>query len=224
MRMTINIKGYKMAKKKVRQITRVALVIDRSGSMQSILQPARDAILEQVNTIKANLDKCDDTYLTVVSFDSSVEEILNGVRVTEDLWVDPKEILIPRGLTAMNDGVMKAIQLLSDKRATSGTAYLVIVVSDGMENSSTIKTPQLSEKIKELEATGRWTFTFMLANQDIHEAAKNLNLDWGNVAAFDASTNGVVTASTLMVNSMNTYFSSRSKGVLRSSTYYQSNT
>lgn len=209
-----------MAKKKVKQITRVALVVDRSGSMRSILEAARSGLFEQLNTIKNNADKSDETYLTLISFDNEITTHFDGVNIKKLKEVDINKVIDPRGTTAMNDAVMTAIDLLKKKRDTSGTAYLIIVISDGWENASKTPTYKLSERIKELEGTGKWTFTYMLSNNDIHKVAKDLNLDMGNVAAFEYTSAGTKDAFATMAMSTGTYFSSRAAGQLRTSNFY----
>lgn len=209
-----------MAKKKVKQITRVALVVDRSGSMRSILEAARSGLFEQLNTIKNNADKSDETYLTLISFDNEITTHFDGVNIKKLKEVEINKVIDPRGMTAMNDAVMTAIDLLKKRRDTSGTAYLIIVISDGWENASETPTYKLSERIKELEGTGKWTFTYMLSNNDIHKVAKDLNLDMGNVAAFEYTSTGTKEAFATMAMSTGTYFSSRAAGQLRTSNFY----
>lgn len=211
-----------MAKKKVKQITRIAIVVDRSGSMRSIKDAAAAGLDEQLTTIKLNSDKSDETWVTLVRFDHEIDVVFNN-KNAKDLETDlGANIVDPRGMTAMNDAVMKAINLLQEKKDTSGTAYLIVVISDGMENSSETKSNVLSETIKKLETTGKWTFTFMLSNQDIRNVTSKLGVDFGNVAQFTSTTldtkHAFGTVSTATAN----YLSTRSGGVLRSNVFYSS--
>lgn len=212
-------KTYKRRKKKVKQVTRVALVVDRSGSMDSILEAARGGLKEQINAIKANADKSDETYVTLISFDGEIITHFDG-QDAKNLNVDPSRIIIPRGSTAMNDAVMKAINLLESTEKTDGTGYLVVVISDGYENASKTPKGQLSNRIKELEAQGNWTFTFMLANQDIHTFSKDMGINIGNSYAFAATNTGTAKGFTTMANATATYMQDRSFGLLRKDSFY----
>lgn len=209
--------------RKVKEITRVAVVIDRSDSMRSILVPTRNGLSEQITAIRQNAKKCDETYVTIISFDHEIVVHENNVNVNDLSNINPEAIVVPRGMTAMNDAIMKAIEVLQGPKKTKGTGYLVIVLSDGWENASKTSSAAVSSHIKELEATGQWTFTFMLSNQDIHVVAKKYNLDMGNMAAFTSTTLGTTQAFNTMVNSTVNYFHERSRGLRSVKTFYNNN-
>jgi uncharacterized protein YegL len=212
----------KLTKKKIlKNITRIALVIDRSGSMAPIVDAARNGLMEQINTIKSNADKGGTTYISLISFDHDVITHFDAVNVKKLMDVDPTSIIVPRGTTSLNDAVKKAIDLLSAQPDTDTTANLIIVISDGEENSSSIKTNEISGMIKHLESTGKWTFTFMLANVDIHAVTKNLNLNTLNVNSFKSTAAGTTEAFAAMSDATSTYFSVRSAGITSVNNFYE---
>lgn len=207
-------------KRKVRPITRIALVIDRSGSMSSIVSAARGGLTEQINTIKLNADKGGTTFVSLVSFDDEIVTHFDAVNVKKLPKVDPEKIIAPRGMTAMNDAIKKAIDLLSAQPDTEGTANLVIVISDGEENASKIPSNELSSAIKKLEETGKWTFTFMLSNVDIHAVSSKLGINMNNIQTFAYSSAGTTQAFASMSDSTTRYLNMREMGVTAVDDFY----
>lgn len=202
-----------MAKaKKSNKKTHIAIVVDRSGSMGSIRKSALDGLNETINGIILDGNLGGETDVTVVLFDHEIETVLENVPASM-LTTFSEEDYVPRGTTALFDGIRQAVDAITDIDETEDTGYLVTVISDGYENAS--KTPQveISALIKQLEAQGNWTFNFMLANQDIHQFVATMGATLGNVASFAATDQGVNAAYSTMTVSNSSYLRSRSKGV-----------
>ncbi|MDA2923165.1 hypothetical protein MYX65_00660 [Acidobacteria bacterium AH-259-L09] len=130
----------------------------------------------------------------------------------------------PDGMTAMLDGVAATIDKLElqDDIRESQVAVLMLIISDGMENNSRIETYEsVSERVKRLSATGRWTFTYLGSNQDLSQAAQNLNIPVGNVQAFASTPMGTKTAYASMSTGTQSYFERRATGQTQTSSFYQ---
>lgn len=198
--------------KKGSKKTHIAIVVDRSGSMGSIRKSALDGLNETINGIILDGNLGGETDVTVVLFDHEIETVLENVPASM-LTTFSEEDYVPRGTTALFDGIRQAVDAITDIDETEDTGYLVTVISDGYENAS--KTPQveISALIKQLEAQGNWTFNFMLANQDIHQFVATMGATLGNVASFAATDQGVNAAYSTMTVSNSSYLRSRSKGV-----------
>ena len=68
------------------------------------------------------------------------------------------------------------------KEEDTGASYLVIIMSDGEENSSIkVSSKELAEKIQKFQATGRWTFTYIGSNQDLSKIQQVLNIPHGTL-------------------------------------------
>lgn len=174
-------------KPKPKCIKHIALVLDKSGSMSSLTNEARSAFNEQIKTIKGQKQK--DVAVAVVQFNDLVDPV--GFKNAKNVSQLSDSDYVPDGMTAMLDAVGKTIEALECEMCKNDTA-LVIVISDGMENSSRDYTYEsLAEKIKTLQKTKRWTFTYMLANQDLSKVTKALGVPVGNVAAYTASATGL---------------------------------
>lgn len=207
-------------KAKVKKITRVALVIDRSGSMSVIRRQAWSGINEQLKLLKDNAKKGGDTTVSYVQFDTEIETLFANKKAQELQQIKEHEYE-PRGGTALYDALGQTIVNLSGLPETDDTGYLVVVISDGEENSSKDwKGGALKAKIQELEKTGKWTFTYMLSNVDIGSVQTNLGAHAGNISTFVSTPTGMTYASTVISTSSQTYLQQRSKGISGSLNFY----
>jgi hypothetical protein len=106
------------------------------------------------------------------------------------------------------------------------TSFLVVVVTDGEENSSqkyglrNEGPERMAALIKELEETKRWTFVYLCANVDPTKIQKTLGLSANNVRGFAASSHGVQTISADTSDSMTQYFTGRSRGMTSTPDFY----
>ena len=92
-------------------------------------------------------------------------------------------------MTALLDGIGKSIEAIRrkyDQEIREDLASVVIVIlTDGGENASKFYTRNLiAETIKELDATGKWTFSFLGADLDAVSASDNLNIRKENIISF----------------------------------------
>lgn len=189
--------------------TYIALVLDESGSMYDILEQAQSAVEEQIKAIQENADKGGETFVTLVPFSTSV---MPGVPLTPAADVRAPKL---RALasTALNDGIAEAINRIDARMPTEGDhAALVVVISDGYENSSRTTQQTISNRIKELEQTGKWTFMFQLANVDIHEAQVSYGAQAGNMASWTSDHVGTQRMGSLASVAHSHYLTARAAG------------
>lgn len=195
--------------------SRIAIILDRSGSMDMIRGATVEAFNSQVKAIKKAAKKL-DTRVSFITFSDLVD--------LPRVWNEPVETLrpltyndyIPGGSTAMYDAVGETLNRLTalPEALETDTSFLVVVLSDGQENSSRIHTAHsVAERIKTLQSTGRWTFTYIGANQDLSEVSRTLNIPIGNTMAFVASNAGVVYASHTHNTATSNYLRSVTNGV-----------
>jgi len=211
-------------KKKVTQNnkkTYVAMVVDKSGSMNSLYNNALGAIKEQLDTHRKYGEQGGDTRVTLIQFDTDVKVYYDKVPsfAIDDFTAEDYR---PAGGTAMFDAIGKAIEALTTGvKETDDTAYLVCVISDGEENSShKWNSVTLQNRIKQLEATGRWTFVYMLSNVDIKEYANKLGISTNNVRGFTFTPDGFSNASLTLNESSNAYYANRSVGLRSTANFY----
>jgi Mg-chelatase subunit ChlD len=207
--------------KKAKKVTYVALVVDRSGSMGTVQQAAYTGINEQIKSLRDNASKGGDTFVTYVQFDNVID-LLFDKKPAKDLVDIRQDQYQPRGSTAMYDAVWTAIKRLKDGvTETADTGFLVVVISDGYENASREVTgTQLAAEIKLLEASGKWTFSYMLSNQDLKVVQQTLNLSIGNMASYVNTSTGTVDAFLRSADSTAQYLNTRSKGITAVKDFY----
>ena len=166
--------------------TYVAIVLDRSGSMHTISEEAVEGYNTHIKKFKENTEE-QDVEVSLVTFNSEVYEhywLDNAKNVEMANQADYN----PGGTTAMLDAMGYTIDKLQESTdvANEDNAYLVITISDGCENASNhVDRNRLAQKIATLQATGRWTFTFMGCDGSyLREFAQTTGIPMANMAMF----------------------------------------
>ena len=190
--------------------THITLVVDRSGSMGSILGDAQGGLntfLDQQATLGVNnpLVRCT---LTLVEFDDKYTVVHEFADIK---GAAPSYKLVPRGSTALLDAMGKAATVTGEKLASlpedkrPGQVFFV-VMTDGGENSSR-------------EWTKQQVTNLLKTNQDVYGwQVMYLSADLN--AAHDAAAYGV-SASTTLLSTMGSYGAAvitNSNAILRSRT------
>lgn len=145
--------------------THIAMVLDRSGSMESCRKATIDAVNKYLLEARqdANMKEADFELLT---FDSqSIDTVRNGapINVTDISAED----YVPRGGTPLYDAIGRGISGLDGKLANAGSGKaILVIVTDGQENASRkYNHSSISELIKGRQATG-WLIVFLGAGLD----------------------------------------------------------
>ncbi len=160
-------------KSKKTQTTRILVVQDRSGSMQSRVKETISGFNEYVDDLAQ--DNSDEAFLTLVQFDDEylVTEEDTPVAKVKSLNEDT---FVPRGMTALLDAVGRGITDLK-KRMNDDDRALVVIMTDGGENSSSEYTrDQIQKMIRDCEKEGNWTFVFLGAGTDSWSGGSMLGL------------------------------------------------
>ncbi|MNQ78428.1 von Willebrand factor type A domain protein [compost metagenome] len=174
------------------------VIADRSGSMESI----RDDAIGGFNSFLEEQQKVDGkANLTLVLFDDRYEVPVKSVDIRK---VKPltRKTFVPRGMTAMNDAIGKAVAELFE---IAPEKAVVCIITDGAENSSKEFTnQQVKDKIKEVEAKG-WQVVFLAANIDAFSAGGSLGINSATTFGFAANAKGVQDAYATMSASTRAY-------------------
>ena len=168
----------------------IAVVLDRSGSMQAV----RDATIEGFNGWLADIQgSAPESITSVILFSTESLRFYDRV-MAKAIRPLTREDYRPDGFTALYDAVGEAVDALAATMTKpKKDRALVVIITDGQENSSRqMNRETLRAKIAELEATGKWTFTYLSAHADAWNDAMNLGIRAGNTAQYDvADTLGV---------------------------------
>lgn len=164
-------------------LTDITLVIDRSGSMESIRSDAEGGINTLITEQAKQPGEC---RVTLVQFDTEYEFLHQGVKAAEC----PPYHLVPRGSTALLDAVGRAISETGARLAAMPEAerpgLVVFVIStDGQENASREFTrDQVKQMIAHQQLVYKWEFTFLAANAEAFAEAGGMGISAEQAAQF----------------------------------------
>ncbi|MBQ8204516.1 MAG: VWA domain-containing protein [Alistipes sp.] len=164
------------------------IIIDESGSMQSIKRAAIDSVNETIQTIRSAEQKHPEQehYVSLVSFNDDVKTIYDCVEVEQVKEIND-ETYQPSCCTALYDAMGISLSKLR-KRVAESDKVLVTVVTDGYENASKEYSGKaIKTLVDELKAKG-WVFAYIGANQDVEAVAATISIT--NVIQFEANPSG----------------------------------
>lgn len=174
-------------------LTEIACIIDRSGSMQSI---ATDAIGGFNSFLENQKTHSGQASFTLVLFNHDYEVIYESCDIHTVKMLDATTY-IPNGTTALLDAVGRTIddlgmRLYNTPEYERPGKVIVAILTDGVENVSKDYTlDRVSERIKHQQEKYRWEFLFLAANQDAIAAATEMSIQSKNAINFDATGTGV---------------------------------
>jgi len=202
-------------KKMARQKTYVCIVLDQSSSMASTKEQAIQNYNEQIDQQKLN-SKDQDIFSSLITFNESVFEHHWCVPASE-LKTATNEDYVPGGMTAMRDAVGYAIRKLQQTvKPDENTSFLVVVISDGMENASKhFSIPQLRELVDSAQKTKDWTISYMGCSEDyLKEVSRQTGVAVANMAAFTNKNSRMYNfASAQQTNKLDDYYKARVGGM-----------
>lgn len=176
--------------------TEIVVVLDRSGSMQSVKADTIGGFNQFLDTQKqAPGEAC----ITLAQFDDVYEVVYSGKPVKE-APILTAETYQPRGSTALYDAICKTIdetgkrlELLSEDARPSLVVF--VIQTDGFENCSrTFKIADVNERIARQRDTYKWQFVYLGANQDAIAEASKFGITPGFAMSYGASPTGTKAA------------------------------
>jgi uncharacterized protein YegL len=185
--------------KKANDTTLLVLLVDRSGSMESIRTDMEGGIKTLLKEQSAEAGTC---LVTIAQFDTEYDLLFNAVPVDE--LGDYR--LVPRGATALLDAIGKTIgdvkERLASLPAKKQPDVVFAVVTDGLENSSMEWTrDQVLSAVKDRVDAG-WAFTFLGADQDAIQEGERLGLEAAGSLTYGKSRTGAAGAMRSLSRSM----------------------
>ena len=164
-------------------LTDITMVVDRSGSMESIKSDAEGGINSFIDQQK---QEPGEALLTLVQFDTDYEFVHTGKPIKQVSAFK----LVPRGSTALLDAVGRAInetgaRLAAMEESQRPGLVVFVIVTDGQENSSKEFTRErLRQMIEHQQSVYKWQFTFLAANQDAFAEGASMGIAQDGIAAF----------------------------------------
>ena len=161
------------------------IIIDESGSMQSIKTAAIDSVNETVQTIRSAQKKHENQehYVSLVTFNDDVKTIYE-CELVDEVKELTAETYQPDCCTALYDAMGISLNALR-KKVADDDKVLVTVVTDGYENASKEYSGKaIKALVGELKAKG-WVFAYIGANHDVEAVAATISIT--NVMNFEAT-------------------------------------
>ena len=186
------------------------IIIDESGSMQSIKTAAINSVNETIQTISAaqKRNENQEHFVTLVSFNDRVK-ILNSCAPVDEVKELTAETYCPTCCTALYDAMGISLNALR-KEVADDDKVLVTVVTDGYENASREYSGKaIKALVDELKAKG-WVFAYIGANQDVESVAANLSIT--NTMSFETTDEGVGVMNQRLRYSRDCWYDSVEKG------------
>ena len=166
-------------------------IVDQSGSMAGSEAQTIEGFNSQLLTLQRLKSEFPENeyVVSVTYFEDEVMDIIKFQPV-ENVSLLNRENYKPGGLTALLDGMGKSITAVKEKYGrdleNDEASVVIVVLTDGGENASKFYTrPLIGEMIKDLDATGKWTFSFLGADFDAVRASQDLNIRRENIMSFD---------------------------------------
>jgi len=185
--------------------TQIVCILDRSGSMSSIMS---DSIGGFNTFLKQQKELPDEATLTVALFDDKYELLYDDVDIKKVKDITNKE-WFPRGVTALYDAIGKTINNVKATHAKLGVEapakVLVCVVTDGHENASREYSRSDVQKLIQDCEKDDWNFIYLAANQDAFAVGSSFGISYGNTYTYTASADGVANMSMTLNNASVNY-------------------
>lgn len=169
----------------------IVVILDRSGSMQTI---ATDAIGGFNRFIEEQKKVDGECSVTLVQFDDRYETVFENIPLSE---VRPltSETFIPRGMTALNDAIGKTIDMVAKRHTCAecnkNTKTIYAILTDGQENCShQFNTAGINDKISHARDEHGCEFIFLAANQDAFATGMQLGISANDTFNYTADAVG----------------------------------
>lgn len=171
-------------------LTLIAVLLDRSGSMQSIKSDTEGgfrAFIEEQRKVPKTIE------VTLARFDTEYECVYANRPLAE---VPPLD-LQPRGMTALYDAVGRLVtdvgaELAKRPEPERPGTVIVVVLTDGHENSSREWShTAVKSLITQQQDVYNWNFLFLGANMDAVAIGTQMGFDPSNSITYAAAPQGV---------------------------------
>lgn len=176
--------------------TDISIVLDRSGSMESIRRDtigSYNAFLNDQKTVSG------EATITLAQFNDAYEVVHHAIPLADapDLTL---QNYVPSGSTALLDAIGRTIDETGGRLAAMPEAdrpenVVFVILTDGEENSSRHYSPErINDMIRHQSEVYRWQFVFLGANQDAIMTAGRLGIGAAQAMTFAASPAGAQAA------------------------------
>ena len=172
--------------------TRIAIVLDRSGSMES----CKESTVAGFNEfIRAQKEIPGEATVKLVQFDDQYETVFD--KPLKDCPELTQNTFVPRGSTALLDAQGRTIVELGQELAAlpeseRPSKVIVVTLTDGLENASKeYNLDKIGAMIREQRDKYNWDFVFLGANQDAIATAAAMSIPLPSAMSYSTSKAGI---------------------------------
>lgn len=204
----------------------VGFSLDMSGSMGHVVESARKDYNDNLNTIKGeSIKNGQQTYISVMKCgvgrpagNELIHEVVDSYRVNP---MNSFDYRADGSSTPLFDSVMGLIDSFEARTDVNNinASYLLMVVTDGEDNSSRTSAHELSRRIRALQATDRWTFVFRVP-RGYKNSLINLGIPADNILEWELSSKGMEKSSQATTQAVGNFYASRAAGMTSSVSFY----
>ena len=195
--------------------THISVILDRTGSMESI----RDDTIGGFNTfLKDQKAQPGTATLTLVQFDTQDPyEVIHRFEPIKDVPELTRETYVPRASTPLLDAIGRGINDLEKsiaelKGEDRPSRVIMVVITDGRENSSReFHKDQIEKMIKERADKDDWQFVFLSADLAAMGDAMSVGIHADAALLFEKSGKGASRAWASLSSRTSDYRSARKR-------------
>lgn len=172
--------------------TRIAIILDRSGSMESCKESTVSGFNE---FIRNQREIPGEATVKLVQFDDQYETVFD--KPLKDCPELTQHTFVPRGSTALLDAQGRTIVELGQELAALAESerpskVIVVTLTDGLENASKhYNLDKIGEMIRQQRDKYNWDFVFLGANQDAVATAAAMSIPLHSAMSYSTSKAGV---------------------------------
>lgn len=174
----------------------IALILDRSGSMESIKTDTIGGFNKFLDSQKRVDGKC---RISLYQFDDRYDVVYENKDIQDAPLLDDKTF-VPRGWTALLDAIGRTVNDLGSRlnklpEKERPQKVMVVIMTDGAENTSKeFSREKIFEMIKHQTDKYSWNFIFLGANQDAIATAQSYGIGANSTLTYAASSVGTKSA------------------------------
>lgn len=214
----------------VRPKTHFIILLDRSSSMDNIIDPVIKAFNDQVAVVREQA-LSQDISVSLITFASHVDSPTYFAAMPAAMKPLSRHDYRPNGMTALFDAVgdgITRLQALPDANDPN-TSFLVIAITDGGENQSfQYNASRLNALMNQVQMidhrlplpASRWTLAFLVPPHAKENFCRQFQVSPGNVREWEATRHGMEQASVATQSAMRSYFTGRASGQASTGKFY----
>lgn len=180
--------------------TDITIVLDRSGSMESIRTDTIGGFNRFLADQQAIPGNCK---ITLNQFDDQFDTVIDAKPIAQAEPLTAKTF-VPRGSTALLDAIGRSMAATGRRLAKDPVGKVVfLIITDGQENSSREFTHgQIKAQIEHQQKKYSWEFVYIGANQDAFAVGTAMGMNAGSVITYNCGTGSMRTVYATMSTNM----------------------